>query len=63
MASIYGITLIAWGFGGIIGPQIIAFMKDNYPDNAATLSYYIALALLSLGLINSLLLKQKAVNQ
>ncbi|HPK04265.1 MAG TPA: MFS transporter [Bacteroidales bacterium] len=63
MASIYGITLIAWGFGGIIGPQIIAFMKDNYPDNAATLSYYIALALLSLGLINSLFLKQKAVNQ
>lgn len=59
MASIYGITLIAWGVGGIIGPQIIALMKDHYPENAATLAYYIGLVLLSLGLISSLLLKNK----
>ncbi len=63
MATIYGITLIAWGIGGIIGPQIIALMKDHYPENAATLAYYIGLLLLGLGLVSSLLLKNKTATE
>ena len=34
MSSLYGALLTAWGVGGIIGPQIVAFMKDNYADKA-----------------------------
>ncbi|MGI6320559.1 MAG: OFA family MFS transporter [Bacteroidales bacterium] len=59
MSTIYGITLIAWSFGGIIGPQIIAFTKDRYGSEAGVISFYIGIALLSLGLVCSLILKNR----
>ncbi|MDO5615728.1 MAG: MFS transporter [Cruoricaptor ignavus] len=58
MASIYGITLIGWGVGGIIGPQITAYMKDHFPENAGEYSFYIGLMLLGLGFIFSLFIKK-----
>ncbi len=58
MATVYGITLIAWGVGGIVGPQIVAFMKDNYHAEASVYSFYTGLALLIIGLLFSLLLKR-----
>lgn len=58
MASVYGISLIAWGFGGILGPQITAYMKDNFPQNAGIYSFIIGALLLALGFIFSLFLKK-----
>jgi hypothetical protein len=29
--------LTAWGVGGIIGPQITAYMKDNFGAEAGTI--------------------------
>lgn len=61
MAPIYGITLIGWGVGGIFGPQIIAFMKDHFPETAGVNSFYIGLGLLIAGFSFSLLIDKKVV--
>ena len=50
MPALYGATLTAWGVGGIIGPQIVAFMKDNYPANAGLYAFIIGSAILLMGL-------------
>ncbi|WP_343216982.1 MFS transporter [Kaistella soli] len=59
MPSIYGITLIGWGIGGIFGPQITAYMIDHFPENSGMYSYYVGLGLLSLGLFLLFFVKQK----
>lgn len=59
MASIYGITLMGWGIGGILGPQITAYMKDFYPEKAGVYSFGIGGILLFIGLILSFLVKTK----
>ena len=61
MPTLYGAALTAWGIGGIIGPQIIAFMKDNYTTNAGHFAFIIGTALLIIGLILSYLYKGKKV--
>lgn len=50
MASAYGALLTAWGVGGIIGPQIVAFMKDNYADKAGLYAFIVGAVLLVIGL-------------
>lgn len=62
-ASIYGITLIGWGIGGIFGPQITAFMIDHFPENAGNYAYFIGLLLLSSGLGLLFLINTKNASQ
>ena len=50
MPALYGAALTAWGVGGIIGPQIVAFMKDNFPTNAGLYAFVIGSVLLVAGL-------------
>lgn len=50
MPALYGAALTAWGVGGIVGPQIVAFMKDNYPANAGLYAFIIGSAILLFGL-------------
>lgn len=59
MSVMYGMILTAWSLGGIIGPQLIALMKDNYADQAGFLSYIISGILLLIGFLLSFLIKQK----
>lgn len=54
MSSLYGALLTAWGVGGIIGPQIVAFMKDNYADKAGLYAFVVGAALLAVGFLISL---------
>lgn len=61
MPVLYGASLTAWGVGGIIGPQIVAFMKDNYADNAALYAFVIGSSFLVLGLILSYFYSEKKV--
>ena len=63
MAAIYGITLIGWGVDGVFGPQITAYMKDNFPENAGTYSFYIGLALIIIGFFLSLMIKTKKAEE
>ncbi len=58
MPVVYGAILTAWGVGGIIGPQIVAFMKDNYGDKAGVYSFAIGLIILLAGFILSLIFKK-----
>ncbi len=61
MPAIYGAILTAWGVGGIIGPQIVAFMKDNYPDKAGFYAFIIGSILMIVGLGLSYLYKGKEI--
>ncbi len=61
MPVLYGAALTAWGVGGIIGPQIVAFMKDNYPTNAGLYAFVMGSAILMLGLVLSFFYKGKKV--
>lgn len=59
MPTLYGAALTAWGIGGIIGPQIVAYMTDNYPKSSAQNSFIISIAILLIGLTLSYFYKGK----
>ncbi|MFT3903825.1 MAG: OFA family MFS transporter [Niabella sp.] len=58
MPVVYGSMLTAWGVGGIIGPQIVAFMKDNFPENAGIYSFTVGLIILLCGFLLSIAFKK-----
>ncbi len=62
MASLYGIMMISWGIGGLIGPQIIAYTKDNFAEQAGIYSYIIGVILLCIGLLLTLFIKNNKTN-
>lgn len=59
MASVYGAMLTAWGVGGIIGPQVVAFMKDNYSESAGLYAFIAGGSLLVVGFFVSFLYREK----
>lgn len=61
MPALYGAVLTAWGVGGIVGPQIVAFMKDNYPTNAGLYAFVIGSVILIVGFTLSCFYKEKKV--
>jgi OFA family oxalate/formate antiporter-like MFS transporter len=55
MPAVYGSVLTAWSAAGLIGPQLVALLKDRYPvelhaTRAATISFALGGAFLGLGL-------------
>lgn len=62
MSSVYGAALTAWGIGGILGPQITAYMKDHFSAEAGVYAYKVALALIIFGIILSYFVKSKQEN-
>ena len=62
MTVIYGVVLTAWAAGGVVGPQITAFIKDSFPDRASSLSFIVGAIFVALGFLISLFIgkKQKA---
>ena len=59
MPVVYGTILTAWGCGGIVGPQIVAFLKDNYAAQAAQYTFATAAVLLLSGLAITFALSNK----
>lgn len=49
MAAMYGSILTAWSVGGIIGPQLVAYMKDNHEENAGFIVYLVLGGMLLFG--------------
>ena len=49
MPIVYGAALTAWGVGGILGPQITAYMKDHFSENAGLYAYKVAFGFNSFG--------------
>lgn len=59
MPALYGSILTAWSIGGIIGPQLVAYMKDNHAENAGLLIYIFSGGILLGGLGLSFLYKNQ----
>jgi OFA family oxalate/formate antiporter-like MFS transporter len=58
MPAVYGAVLTAWSAGGIVGPQIVAVLKDRVPDRASTLSFIISGAFLVVGFVLALFMER-----
>ena len=59
MSGIYGAILTAWGLGGIIGPQIVALMKDTYGNRAGYYSFIVGSVILLIGVIIAVIFSKK----
>lgn len=57
MAAMYGSILTAWSIGGVLGPQLVAYMKDNHAENAGFLVYLMSGGMLLIGFGLSFLYK------
>lgn len=63
MAVVYGCMLIAWSMAGLIGPQVVAFFKDNYSNQqAASWTFISGAAVLTFGLLLSFALNNDSFN-
>jgi len=49
MSRIYGIILTAWSAAGVLGPMMVASLKDNYPDRAIVYSFLLSVLVLGVG--------------
>ena len=61
MPVVYGAILTAWSAGGVLGPQIVGFMKDNFAQNAANYAFSIGTILLAIGFLLTLLLNNSII--
>jgi len=59
MAVVYGAILTAWSAAGIVGPQVVAYIKDTAGSKAASYSFMFAVALMIIGLVFSLMASDK----
>lgn len=62
MAVVYGCLLTAWSMAGIVGPQVAARIKDAFPDDpskAASNTFMVGAAFLTLGFLVSLFVNNK----
>jgi OFA family oxalate/formate antiporter-like MFS transporter len=55
MSRVYGVILTAWSAAGILGPMMVASLKDNYPDRAIVYSFLLGILVLGIGFIFSFL--------
>jgi OFA family oxalate/formate antiporter-like MFS transporter len=62
MTVVYGVVLTAWAMGGVVGPQITAYIKDNFPTKASSLSFIVGAVFVAFGFIVSLTLERKKKN-
>jgi MFS transporter, OFA family, oxalate/formate antiporter len=63
MPVVYGCILTAWSMGGIAGPQIVAIMKDKFPEYAAQYSFITGAIFLVAGFLITFLLHNKPVEE
>lgn len=59
MAPVYGVVLTAWSAAGIVGPQIVAVLRDRVPEKASLLSFIIGACFLVVGFVLSLFMSGK----
>ena len=51
MPVMYGAILTAWSAGGIVGPQLVAYLSDHYATQLAVYAFPCDVAVLFLGLL------------
>jgi MFS transporter, OFA family, oxalate/formate antiporter len=57
MPVLYGCVLTAWSAAGVVGPQVIARLKDRYGTQASGYAFGLGAGLLALGFLLSCLLR------
>ena len=62
MPVVYGAILTAWSVAGIVGPQLVAWMKDNYAQQAGSVSFLVGAGFLIVGLALAGYLSDKPFN-
>ncbi len=55
MSVMYGALLTAWAAAGVVGPMLVASIKDFYPDRAVIYCFLIGVLFLGLGFVFSFL--------
>jgi OFA family oxalate/formate antiporter-like MFS transporter len=55
MSRVYGVILTAWSAAGVLGPIMVASLKDDYPDRAIVYSFLLGILVLGVGFIFSFL--------
>jgi OFA family oxalate/formate antiporter-like MFS transporter len=61
MPVVYGCVLTAWSAAGVVGPQVIAHLKDHYGPQAAVYAFGLGAGLLALGFLLSCLLRHPGI--
>jgi len=59
MPMVYGCILTAWSAGGIVGPQLVAWLKDHCGAQASSPAFASSAGLLTLGFLFSLFLRNR----
>jgi len=62
LAVVYGTVLTAWSAAGIVGPQMVALLKDNFKDTpamAAKYTFLIGACILTFGFLVTLISNNK----
>jgi len=59
MAIMYGAVLTAWSLGGVIGPQITAYIKDTQPSQAIKISFIVGAVFIAIAFLFSILITDK----
>jgi OFA family oxalate/formate antiporter-like MFS transporter len=54
MPVVYGTILTAWSAAGIVGPQLVAWLKDHHAQRAGGLAFLVGAGFLAFGLLVSL---------
>jgi OFA family oxalate/formate antiporter-like MFS transporter len=60
MPVMYGCILTAWSAAGVVGPQVIARLKDQYGAQASAYAFGLGAGLLAIGFLLSLRLRHPA---
>jgi len=59
MPVVYGTILTAWSAAGIVGPQMVGIIKDNWPAKAGFYSFLISAGFVTVGFIVTFLLSNE----
>lgn len=63
MAVVYGSILTAWSAAGIAGPQMVAYLKDNFAGRASGYAFGFSAGILALGLLLAFTLSNRPSNR
>ncbi len=59
MTIMYGAVLTAWSLGGVIGPQITAYIKDTQPSQAIKICFIVGTVFIAIGFLFSIMISDK----
>jgi OFA family oxalate/formate antiporter-like MFS transporter len=59
MPWLFGVLLTAWASAGILGPLMVAHLKDTFPDRAIVYSFLLGIHVLAIGFVFSFLINDE----